>query len=114
MHHRASEVIKCKGLPNNNDEGYWKTNRRMIESLFETSEKLEDIKTEKVVLSDNDEVVKDRGQFKVEIPFYRHEEEKSVYYGIVLKNKNDKEVKRVNKRYSDFKALHLNMKSEMK
>jgi len=32
----------------------------------------------------------------------------------VLKNKNDEEMKRVNKRYSDFKALHLNMKSEMK
>jgi len=39
---------------------------------------------------------------------------KSVYYCIILKNKEDKEVKKVNKRYSDFKSLHLNMKSEMK
>jgi len=65
-------------------------------------------------LSDGEEAVKDRGQFKVEIPFYRNEEEKSVYYCIILKNKEDKEVKKVNKRYSDFKSLHLNMKSEMK
>lgn len=65
-------------------------------------------------MSDGEEAVKDRGQFKVEIPFYRNEEEKSVYYCIILKNKEDKEVKKVNKRYSDFKSLHLNMKSEMK